>query len=44
MYFMNRPYISTLWMSTFGYIAMGIAAVSMTAGAFWMRKIIDIEI
>ncbi len=44
MYFMNKPYISTLWTNTLGYVAMGIAGVSMVAGALWMRKIIDIEI
>jgi len=44
MYMMNKPYISTLWSHTFGYIAMGVAGFSMVAGALWMRKIIDIEI
>ncbi len=44
MYFMNKPYISTLWTNTLGYIAMGVALISMVCGALWMRKIIDIEI
>lgn len=44
MYFMNKPYISTLWTNSLGYIAMGVAGVSMVVGALWMRKIIDIEI
>lgn len=44
MYFMNKPYISTLWTHPLGYGAMGAAAVSMVVGALWMRKIIDIEI
>ena len=44
MYFMNKDYISTLWTHPLGYGAMGVGAVSMVIGAFWMRKIIDIEI
>lgn len=44
MYFMNKPYISTLWTNTLGYGAMIIAGISMVCGALWMRKIIDIEI
>ena len=44
MYFLNAPYISILWNHTFGYIAIGVASISMVAGALWMRKIIDIEI
>ena len=44
MYFMNKDYISTLWTHPLGYGAMGAGAVSMVIGAFWMRKIIDIEI
>ncbi len=44
MYFMNESYISTLWTHPLGYGAIGVAIVSMIIGAFWMRKIIDIEI
>ena len=44
MYFLNQQYIATLWSHPLGYGAMGGAAVSMVIGAFWMRKIIDIEI
>ncbi len=44
MYFLNEPYISTLWNHTFGFIALGVAGFSMVIGALWMRKIIDIEI
>ena len=44
MYFLNEPYISTLWQNTLGFVAIGVAVFSMTIGALWMRKIIDIEI
>lgn len=44
MYFMNQAYISTLWSHTLGFVALGVAGVSMVIGALWMRKIVDIEI
>ena len=44
MFFLNPDYISQLWSHTLGFVAMGVAGVSMFIGALWMRKIIDIEI
>ncbi len=44
MYFMNPNYIAALWSSNIGYGAMAAAMVNIIIGAFWMKKIIDIEI
>ncbi len=44
MYFMNPEYISALWSSNIGYGAMAGAMFNIIIGAFWMKKIIDIEI
>ncbi|NNC79809.1 MAG: hypothetical protein HKN94_06600 [Acidimicrobiales bacterium] len=44
MYAMNKEYIATLWSGTYGYIALGVAAVGMISGSLWMRKIIDIKV
>lgn len=44
MYFINPAYLSELWTTTPGLVAVVAALISMTAGFFWMRKIIDIEL
>jgi tight adherence protein B len=40
----NPQYISTLFTSTFGYIAVGVGLVLMLAGMLWLRRIVNIEV
>jgi tight adherence protein B len=40
----NRDYIEPLFQETFGLIALGVGAVLMAAGIFWLRKIINIDV
>ena len=44
MYFMNPTYIAALWSGPIGYGAMALSMFNIIIGAFWMKKIIDIEI
>jgi tight adherence protein B len=44
LYSTNRGYISTLFSSTFGYIAVGIGLLLMAAGIVWLRRIVNIEV
>jgi tight adherence protein B len=45
MYFLNRPYISELWSNgLLGYLLLGTAGVMMTAGMFWMTKLVKIDL
>ena len=44
MWFLNPDYLSELWTNTLGFVAIGVSIVAMTIGAFWMRKIVDIEL
>jgi Flp pilus assembly protein TadB len=40
----NPAYISTLFTSTFGFIAIGVGLVLMAAGIIWLRRIVNIEV
>src|SRR5690606_32259984 len=40
----NPEYIGPLFQETFGLIALGVGVVLMTAGIFWLRKIINIDV
>ncbi len=44
MFVINPDYTSALIDTTLGNIMLGVAAVAMAIGFFWMKKIIDIEI
>jgi tight adherence protein B len=44
LYATNPQYISTLFTSTFGYIAVGVGLVLMLAGLLWLRRIVNIEV
>jgi tight adherence protein B len=44
LYATNPQYISTLFTSTFGYIAVGVGLVLMAAGILWLRRIVNIEV
>lgn len=43
MYFINRPYISTLFVPGLGLTLVLVALVMMGIGFFWMKKTITIE-
>ena len=40
----NPGYLTPLIEETFGLIAIGVGVLLMAAGAFWLKKIVDIEI
>lgn len=40
----NPEYISTLFTTTFGFIAIGVGLLLMTAGIIWLRRIVNIEV
>ncbi len=44
MWFLNPAYLSELWTNTLGIVLLVVSAIAMTIGAFWMRKIVDIEL
>jgi tight adherence protein B len=40
----NPEYIGTLFTETFGFIAIGVGLILMTAGILWLRRIVNIEV
>ncbi len=40
----NPEYISTLFTTTFGFVAIGVGLLLMTAGIIWLRRIVNIEV
>ena len=44
MFVGNRPYIEVLWSSPIGWGLLVAGSVSMTAGYFWMRKVVNVEV
>ncbi len=44
MFFINRPYISRLWLSPDGHSLLMLSAVMMLTGIVWMRRVIRIRI
>jgi tight adherence protein B len=40
----NPEYIGTLFTTTFGFIAIGVGLLLMTAGIIWLRRIVNIEV
>jgi tight adherence protein B len=43
MFFLNRPYISQLWTTTFGYFLSGVSIVLIIIGFFATRKVAQVE-
>ncbi len=44
IFFLNPEYLTPLWTTFPGVIAVGGALVSMVLGTLWMRKIVNIEV
>jgi tight adherence protein B len=44
MWFSNPEYLSPLFSTTQGLVAIGVGLVLMAAGIFWLRKIVDIKV
>jgi tight adherence protein B len=44
MFAVNRDYIMLLFTTKTGLIMLGGAALLLTAGVLWMRKIVDIDV
>jgi tight adherence protein B len=44
LWFSNRDYLLPLIESEFGLMAMGAGVLLMTAGALWLKKIVNIEV
>jgi tight adherence protein B len=44
MYTMNPEYINVLFSRTIGHILIGVAALAMTVGLLWMKKVITIDV
>ncbi len=40
----NRNYLEPLFTETAGLIAIGVGLLLMLAGAYWLKKIVDIEV
>jgi tight adherence protein B len=40
----NRDYVSALWTTSLGWLMLSIAAVLMAVGAFWMSRVIKVEV
>ena len=40
----NPEYIGTLFTTTFGFVAIGVGLLLMTAGIIWLRRIVNIEV
>jgi tight adherence protein B len=40
----NRPYISLLWSGPIGWAMLAAGSLSMIAGYFWMRKVVNVEV
>jgi tight adherence protein B len=40
----NRPYIEILWTNPIGWGMLIAGSVSLIAGYFWMRKVVDVEV
>lgn len=43
LFVVNRPYISTLFTTTFGLILLAGGGISMAIGSFWMSRIVQIK-
>ena len=44
MFAVNRPYISLLWAGPIGWAMLAAGSLSMVAGYFWMRKVVNVEV
>ena len=44
MFFVRREYISLLWTTPLGLVMIGGALLLVVIGAFWMRKVIQVEV
>jgi Flp pilus assembly protein TadB len=44
MFFVRREYISLLWTTPLGLVMIGGALLLVVIGAFWMRKVIRVEV
>ena len=44
LWFSNKEYLLPLIESEFGLMAMGAGVLLMTAGVFWLKKIVNIEV
>lgn len=44
MYFINRPYLEPLYTDPRGLKAIAAGMISMVIGAFWIRKVVNVEV
>jgi tight adherence protein B len=44
IYFLNPGYLTPLWTTLPGMVAVAVALVAMAIGGLIMRKIVDIEV
>jgi tight adherence protein B len=44
LYFVNRDYISQLWLRPLGLAMVAAGLISMGFGAFWMRRVVDVKV
>jgi tight adherence protein B len=44
MYVVNSEYMSPMFTTTAGHVMLGISALMILGGFFWMKKIVDVEV
>jgi tight adherence protein B len=40
----NPEYLSPLFSTTIGYVALGVMAVLLVVGVFWMKKLVKVDV